>query len=132
MKTVFLIDDDLDDREIFQEALQSLNLTTRYVEAFDGLNALEKISENDFVIPDIIFADLNMPRLGGLEFLKKVRANPECKNVPVYIYSTSSAKEECDKCMAAGAAGFITKHYSFEDLEKELEKLIGNNPVFFP
>ncbi|PBQ30332.1 response regulator [Sphingobacteriaceae bacterium] len=124
MKTVFLIDDDLDDREIFQEALHSIDLSVIYLEAGDGQQALQMIMQENFVLPNLIFVDLNMPRVGGLEFLQKVRLFPDYKNIPIYVYSTSSAQADADKCLKAGATGFITKHNSFDDLKKELTKLL--------
>lgn len=124
MKTVFLIDDDLDDREIFQEALQSLDAGTHYLEAMDGQEALEMIREKGFAVPDLMFVDLNMPRVGGLELLKELRKMPDYQSLPVYIYTTASAKAECDKCIEAGATGFITKHPSFDELCEELQLLL--------
>jgi CheY-like chemotaxis protein len=124
MKHVFLIDDDLDDREIFQTALQSLETETTFVQARDGQEGLDLIAKPDFKMPDLIFADLNMPKVNGLEFLTAVRKIPMYAQVPVFIYSTSSVKEECDKCLAAGASGFIIKHSSFDALCSDLKKII--------
>lgn len=124
MKTVFLIDDDPEDREIFESALKSLSTPTKYVEARDGQEGLELILRNDFGIPDYIFIDLNMPKIGGLELLTTVRKHPSYKAVQIFMYSTSSVDIEKEKCMEAGASGFITKHDSFGDLCSELKRVI--------
>lgn len=126
MYKIFLIDDDLDDREIFHSALMSIGRNDEYSEAFDGMDAFQKIGEGKISTPDIIFLDLNMPRMSGLEFLVKIRENPDYKEVPIYIYSTSSAKNDIDKCMTAGATGFVTKHHSYDELCTDLRKLLGN------
>ena len=123
MKTVFLIDDDEDDREIFLSALNSLDLDVNFTEAKDGREALDMIASNGFSLPDIIFVDLNMPKVNGLEFLRSVRILPHYKELPIFIYSTSSIEEEKNKCMAEGASGFIVKHCSYTDLCNELKSL---------
>lgn len=125
MKTIFLIDDDADDREIFQAALDSLNFPHTYVEARDGHEALELISKSSFKFPDIIFLDLNMPKVGGHDVLIAVKKLPQYEKVPVIIYSTSSAEQEKEKCFAEGAEHFMTKHSSYEALCEELGKIIA-------
>lgn len=123
MKKIFLIDDDSDDREVFQAALSSIEFKNEFAEAENGEQALTMVMNKAFLVPDIIFLDLNMPKMGGLEFLKKMRLIPEYKEVPVLIYSTSSLQIDKDNVSAAGANGFITKHYSFDALCDELKSL---------
>jgi len=123
MKRVFLIDDDEDDREIFLSALNSLKLELNFTEAKDGREGLDMIASPGFTPPDIIFVDLNMPKVNGLEFLRSVRILPHYKELPIFIYSTSSIQEEKNKCMTAGASGFIVKHCCYTDLCDELKKL---------
>src|SRR5688500_2830070 len=94
MKVVFLIDDDQDDREIFQESLLSLKTAVRYEEARHGLEALEKLKTEDFQKPDLIFLDFNMPVMDGREFLKRIKQDAALKDIPVIIYSTSSNTED--------------------------------------
>jgi len=124
MKTVFLIDDDLDEREIFQESLHTLNLDVNYVEAKNGAEALEKLDLPDFKKPDIIFLDLNMPIMDGREFLKEVKGHEKYNDIPVIIYSTSS--NEIDKSFALEnkASMFMTKPYSIEVLRNEIKQVI--------
>jgi CheY-like chemotaxis protein len=123
-KTFFLIDDDTDDRMIFKEALECLEQSFHYVEATDGQEALDMIKHKNIKVPDVIFLDLNMPKVGGYEVLVHVKEMPLYKSVPVFIYTTSSNQFDIDRCMRAGATGFITKHNSFDDLCKELSLLV--------
>ena len=119
-----MIDDDADDREIFQAALQDLKVEIKYLEALDGKHALDMIADDQFTLPDFIFVDLNMPKVNGYEFLKTVRQMPAYQQAVIYMYSTSSLQSEREKCIREGATGFITKHSSFDALCRELEKLI--------
>jgi CheY-like chemotaxis protein len=126
MKTVFLIDDDSDDREIFEESLLSLDTAVKYEEAKNGAEAFERLNSVAFQKPDLIFLDLNMPVMDGRQFLKHIKQDENFKDIPVIIYSTSS--NEADKTFALqhDAAQFMTKHYSMSDLRSELEMTIRN------
>lgn len=124
MKTVFLIDDDSDDREIFEESLSSLNLNLNFVEAKNGAEALKKLEQPDFKKPDLIFLDLNMPIMDGRQFLVAIKNREHYKDIPVVIYSTSS--NEIDKHFARenDAAMFMTKQYSLDLLKSELSETL--------
>ncbi|MDR6561780.1 MULTISPECIES: response regulator [unclassified Arcicella] len=124
MKTVFLIDDDLDEREIFQESLHALNLEVNYVEAKNGAEALEKLDLPNFKKPDIIFLDLNMPIMDGRKFLKEVKGHDKYNNIPVIIYSTSSNEIDRQFAIENQASMFMTKPYSLEVLRAEIKHVI--------
>ena len=124
MKRVFFIDDDSEDREIFHDVLNELNLGIEYQEARDGQEALDMISNPDFAPPDLIFVDLNMPRISGLEFIIKVRQIEGYEKVPTYVYTTSASPQERVNCITAGASGYIIKHLRSGDLRKELNDLM--------
>jgi len=124
MKTVFLIDDDSDDREIFREALDSLDNGYTFAEAVDGEDALNKLQEDGFVKPYIIFLDLNMPRVDGWQFLASVKKMEAYRNIPIIIYSTSSSERDKKNAAENGATGFITKHFSIGELTAELKALL--------
>ena len=123
MKTVFLIDDDSDDREIFEEALLSLNIDIKYEEAKNGAEAWEKLNSAAFNKPDLIYLDLNMPVMDGRQFLQLIKQDESFKNIPVIIYTTSS--HEKDKNFAfQNNALFMTKQYSMNMLRADLKDTI--------
>ncbi|KRD12362.1 hypothetical protein ASE21_00115 [Flavobacterium sp. Root901] len=124
MKTVFLIDDDMDDREIFEEILLSLNMDVRYEEARNGADAVEKLNSGLVKKPDLIFLDLNMPVMDGRQFLTYIKQESSFMDIPVIIYSTSSNEEDRAYALKNKAALFMTKHYSSTQLEKDLRKTI--------
>jgi len=122
MKTVFLIDDDSDDREIFEEALLSLDINIKYEDAKNGAEACEKLNSNTFK-PDLIFLDLNMPIMDGRQFMKHIKKDHNLNNIPVIIYTTSS--NEVDKNFAfQNNAMFMTKQYSMALLRSDLKDTI--------
>jgi CheY-like chemotaxis protein len=124
MKTVFLIDDDADDREIFAESLKSLDISVRFEEAKNGSDAFEKLNAADFKKPDLIFLDLNMPVMDGKQFLILIKQDENFKDIPVIIYSTSSNAQDKTFALEHKAVLFMTKHYSISQLQKEIKQTI--------
>lgn len=124
MKTVFLIDDDADDREIFQDILLSLGFDISYEDAQNGAEAFQKLNSPSFKKPDLIFLDLNMPVMDGRQFLMHIKQQSNFNDIPVIIYSTSSNQEDQAFALQNKAALFMTKHYSITQIEKDLRKTI--------
>src|SRR5689334_602391 len=86
----FLIDDDADDQEIFAIALEDACTACQLFTAVNGKHALDILNAKSEPYPDIIFLDLNMPLMGGKQFLKEIKTHPEFNSIPVVIYTTSS------------------------------------------
>lgn len=127
VQNVFLIDDDADDQDIFIQALHTIDKNIAVQSAKDGQDALDKIQAKDFIIPDLIFLDLNMPRINGRQFLTAVKKIESCKHVPVIIYSTSSQETHMGETNALGAALFLIKPSKFSDLKTMLAKLLSED-----
>lgn len=120
MRSILLVDDDEDDRSLFKEAVNSLDKEIQCWTANDGQHALEVLMYDLIVVPDLVFLDLNMPKMNGLEFLQIIKKNRQYKSVPVIIYSTSSNPEDLKKCKELGSAEFVTKPADFHDLISKL------------
>ena len=107
---VLLIDDDSDDREIFIDAIreldESINCKT-ISNAPDAISFLKDAGSEE--APDIIFLDLNMPRMDGKACLREIKQNSRFKDTPVIIYSTTNDAEEAEELMQLGANHFVTK-----------------------
>ena len=85
-----MVDDDEDDREIFQIALQKTGINATLITASNGAAAIEKLSSDGDFIPDYIFLDVNMPGMNGTVCLNEIKKIQRLNAVPVIIYSTSS------------------------------------------
>ena len=125
-KTCLLIDDDEDDKEIFCLALQNVDRSIECITASDGVEALS-ILENKSFIPDYIFLDLNMPIMNGKECLKEIRKQSHLNQVPVIIFTTSSAEKDKVETKTLGANAFITKPPLVSALAKKLSDIFGNH-----
>lgn len=108
-----LIDDDEDEFMIFNEALAQVDESgiCRWADSAEAALALLQ-SET----PDIIFLDLNMPRISGLECLKEMKKLDQLQDVPIIVYSHGMNYSMYMKCMEAGASGCVTKVLAIPEL----------------
>lgn len=124
-QNILLIDDDIDDQEIFMAALQATSAKVGFNFYQNAAEALMRLATKE-VTPDIIFLDLNMPVMNGGEFLFAIKKHDGLKDIPVIVLSTSSHTETIRQAMAMGAQQFITKPDRFSDLVQILNSVISN------
>jgi len=124
-KIILLADDDMDDTEMFCEALADVDESVICCCAENGKEAL-KILESLEQNPGVIFLDLNMPIMNGWECLKEIKSNQRFKDIPVIMISTSSHKNDMDNAASLGAVCYFVKPNNFKDL-KEVLKIITSN-----
>jgi CheY-like chemotaxis protein len=115
---VLLADDDLDDCIMFEKALKELPIMTNLKTVYDGDGLLKELSLKNGGLPDLIFLDLNMPRINGVECLHIIKTSDELKNIPVVIFSTSVHETLARKLIDKGARECIRKPSSFPELKK--------------
>lgn len=129
MRSILLIDDDEDDRGFFVEAVNFLDKNIQCWTASDGQNALDVLSYHLVVAPDLIFLDLNMPKMNGLEFLKTLKANPTFSNIPVIIYTTSSNPTDYNRTMEYGAVDYVIKPSDSKALYQKLIAVLNQHLI---
>ena len=122
--SILLVDDDQDDQLLFQEALSEADGTVLYQSALSGAEALDKLVSGVIAVPDIIFMDVNMPRMTGLDCLKEFRKLDLLRPVPVIMYSTSCSPAYQSECFANGAAHYIEKPNDFAELCARIKSLL--------
>lgn len=115
---ILLVEDDEVDIMNVQRAFKKNNISNPLFIARNGLEAIDALKGNNpaLVVPSprIILLDINMPKMGGIEFLSEIRKNPELRSTSVFVMTTSN--EESDKIAAydLNVAGYILKPLSFE------------------
>lgn len=126
VKKFLLTDDDKDDRELFSEALASIDPGIICQGAEHGRDALRILNSPGMLKPDIIFLDINMPVMNGWELLHTLKKDHTRHDIPVIIYTTSS--EDRDKQIAKdlGALCFVTKPDDFRQVKIFLRIVIRN------
>jgi len=128
-KNFFLIDDDPDELDIFSEALSEVSTACTCVWADSPFNALEMLKTQ---VPDIIFLDINMPRMDGFECLREIRKMESLSSVPVILYSNGINDEACKKAIRLGASGCVRKAADIPKLSSIIRRVMKkqDNHVF--
>ena len=118
MVNILLVEDDEVDIMNVQRAFKKNKISNPLFVVNNGLEALDVLLGRDpkaeIPFPGIILLDINMPKMGGIEFLVELRKQPNIKSISVFVMTTSN--EECDKVAAynLNVAGYILKPLSFE------------------
>jgi CheY-like chemotaxis protein len=127
---ILLVDDDLDDRELFMEAIHLISSGST-VGALENSEVLVgKLSEMT-ILPEFLFLDLNMPKKSGLECLKEIQKNEKLRNIRVIIYSTSLNPKDIQETYADGAYCFVQKPNTFADLQVVLQSVLERTEVSY-
>ncbi len=122
-KSLLLVDDDVDDHEIFMAALENISSDVDLKTAENGLKALQLLRQKA-VTPELIFLDINMPLMNGFQFLSELKKQDGLKDIPVIMYSTTSAPEAIEQAKQTGAIDFISKPENFSELELVLQRIL--------
>lgn len=123
---IMLVEDDPGDQKLIKTSLHQQHITNTPVVFGSGEDALEylknnKESKND--LPDLILLDLNMPGMGGREFLRIVKADPVFEIIPVVILTTSDADRDILESFRLQAAGYIKKPVSLQEFQEVIQTL---------
>lgn len=124
---IILADDDEDDRLFFTDAFEELKISTKVQTYNDGAELMNYLNEDEAILPEILFLDLNMPKKNGIECLKEIKSNPKFSNIAVAIYSTSSSEEHIEETFVSGANIYIKKPNDFNMLKKVLSDVVTIN-----
>lgn len=126
-RRILLVDDDLDDQELFTTALSLCYPQIDCILASNGLEAMRLVAVSSPF--DLIFLDLNMPLMDGFDCLRLFKTNDLYKHIPVIILSTSNSKRDMEYCMKTGAAAYFIKPPSFTALFEQLKDIISKQVV---
>jgi CheY-like chemotaxis protein len=123
--TILYVDDDADDRDIFREAIKSIDDNIVLISAENGLEALT-VLDRTTALPDLIFLDINMPLMDGITCLKEIKLHRKTANIPVIMFTTTRNTREIDECKAHGASGFVNKPASYAHFAEMLDAVINS------
>lgn len=119
---VLSVDDSAIVRKIIRSAVEVLNYD--FLEAGDGAEALA-VLEREWQETILILLDWNMPGMNGYECLVALKQHPEFQKIPVMMVTTESEKENIVKAIQAGAAHYVTKPFTIEELIKKIMECLG-------
>ena len=120
---VLVVDDDVVARMMLMHLVDSCG-SHAIVEAEDGADAWRQLEAG--LRPNIVFCDLRMPHLSGLELLQRVRQSPLLAALPFVLVSAASDSSTMDEAALAGASGYIVKPFRHEDVRAQFERLFAS------
>jgi len=118
------VDDDDDDQFICNDALREISFPYFCLVARNGLEGIY-ILEKEKEPPSMIFLDLNMPIMNGVEFLERIKKHSTFKHIPVNIFSTTNNPADKQHLTKLGAMRFITKSSDFNYLKEKLREILN-------
>ncbi len=120
MKTILIVDDTSLIRFVADRAAKNAGLKT--VVAKNGQEGLKAVQDNKI---DFIFSDINMPIMGGLEMVKKIKEDQKYSNIPIVMLTTESKDELKNRGRELGVNGWLLKPFSDKKFIMAIEKLLG-------
>ncbi|MDP2928750.1 MAG: response regulator [Candidatus Omnitrophota bacterium] len=120
-KTILIVEDEQNLVELLKFRLETNGYHVEV--AFDGEDGLSKIST---VKPDLVILDIMMPKIDGYEVLRRVKADPKTKNIPIIVLTARTQNKDIDQAKTLNADSFIAKPFEPSQLLGEIERLLGD------
>ncbi len=117
---VLVVDDFATMRRILKNILKQLGFKN-FVEADDGITAWEVLEEQSI---DLIISDWNMPKMSGIDLLKKVRASDTYKKTPFLMVTAEAQKQNVIEAVQAGVSNYVVKPFTAEAIFEKLDKIL--------
>jgi two-component system response regulator len=129
-KIILLVEDNPDDELLAIRALEKNNIMNEVVVARDGAEALDYLfgagaytGRDMSVMPQIILLDLKLPKIDGLEVLRRLRNNERTKLLPVVVLTSSKEDRDLTECYSLGANSYIRKPVNFTQFTEAIRQL---------
>jgi CheY-like chemotaxis protein len=114
LKSILLVEDDMVDMMSVKRALKDINVTNPLYHVENGVEALEFLADKEKPKPTIILLDLNMPKMGGIEFLSIMKKDESIRRIPVIVLTTSRAEYDKIQSYDLGVAGYMIKPVDYQ------------------
>jgi two-component system response regulator len=129
-RVILLVEDNANDEALTQRALKKANIVNRVVVARDGAQALDYLfARGDFAardpgeVPQVILLDLNLPKVGGLDVLRAIRADTRTKLLPVVVLTSSKQDRDLVDGYSLGANSYVVKPVDFSQFSEAVRQL---------
>lgn len=122
---IIIVEDDTDDQEMFIEVFKELNYKNELIFFNDGQEALSYLTAKTSE-PFIVFSDINMPKLSGMELRNKIHENEDVrlKTIPYLFFTTSAEQEAVVDAYSKSIQGFFIKPSRFQDLKSVIKTIV--------
>ena len=129
-KSILLVEDNPDDEALTLRALRNSNLANKVVVARDGIEALDYLfatgayaGRDTGVMPEVMLLDLKLPKVDGLEVLKRLRADDRTRLLPVVVLTSSTEEQDLIRSYTLGANSYIAKPVDFLQFTEAVKQL---------
>lgn len=128
-KVILLVEDNPDDEELTRRALERNNIRNEVVVARDGAEALDLLfatglhSGKPPIVPTVVLLDLKLPKIDGLEVLKRIRTDDRTRLIPVVILTSSKQEQDLIEGYASGANSYVRKPVDFAKFVEAVKQL---------
>jgi len=114
-RTLLLVEDNPDDEALTLRAFRKHNLSNEGMVAHDGVEAIEMLHGGNQPLPQVVLLDLKLPRLDGLEVLKRLRGDERTKHLPVVVLTSSQEERDLVESYRLGANSYVRKPVDFAE-----------------
>ena len=127
---ILLVEDDRVDIMTVQRALKKIDITNPLIVARTGVEALGMLRGDGFPriepAPSLVLLDLNLPRMGGIEFLRELRADPVLKNLPVIVLTSSNEPGDRAAAFEYEVNDYIVKPHTFDEFSDAMSMILAD------
>jgi len=127
---VLLVEDNPSDAELTMRALKKRNLANKLFHAKDGAEALDFVfAQGPFAHrrvengPKVVLLDLKLPKIDGLEVLRRIKSDERTRKIPVVVMTSSREDSDLATCYQTGVNGYVVKPVEFEDFSRAVSEL---------
>ena len=124
---VLLVEDSPEDAALALRALKKNNLINKIHVAIDGAEALDYIFGADHApclcVPRVIFLDLHLPKINGIEVLRKLKGDERTRRIPIVVLTSSREDQDISECYALGVNSYIVKPVEFDKFMHSVAEL---------
>jgi len=131
LRRILLVEDNSRDVELTLKALQEFHMVNAVDVARDGVEALDylyrrgKFADRPLGQPVVVMLDIKMPRLNGLEVLRRIKADPELKNLAVVMFTSSQEPSDVAECHRLGVNAYVVKPVDFSQFAAAVKQIAG-------
>lgn len=125
---ILIVEDDPNDAELIMRVLKKHNLANRITLLKDGAEALDFLlgpngCENSGMCPRVIFLDLKLPKVDGIEVLRRIKGDERTREIPVVILTASKEDRDLEAAYREGVNSYVTKPVKFDDFSEVVSRL---------
>lgn len=123
MRSILVVEDNPDDVELLKIALEENHIANEIDIVRDGVEAVEKLSDPAYTLPSVVLLDLKLPRIGGIEVLRRIRSEERTRYLPVVVLTSSREDRDLVESYRLGVNSYVRKPVQFTEFTSAIRQL---------